>query len=141
MHLLSFFQSPTLLFATLVVKNSTTGYLSGIVLFIIYSNLAVNDWNKSAFTASNNSASSFTSYKWYAHGEVTLKLQISLNWITVSSIWCFIISSTFLWFLIFIVMPNKSCVSHLLIIRSPKWLLISSRIPVTKFVSTCNSLL
>ena len=64
-----------------------------------------------------------------------------LNWLNVSSIWCFIISFTFLIFLIFIVMPKKSCVSPLLITRSPKCFLISYRISVTTFRSTCDSLL
>ena len=74
-----------------------------------------------------------------AHGQVTLKLQISLNWITMSSIWCFIISSTLLSFLIFLAIPNKSCVSHLLITISLECFLISSRISVITFGSTCNS--
>ena len=88
-----------LLFATLVVNNATVGYISGLVPFVIYINLAVNNWNKSAFTSSNNSVSYFTSHKCCSHGKVTLKSQISLNWLTVSSILCFLISSTFLSFL------------------------------------------
>ena len=79
MHLLILFQSSTLLFSTLVVKNYTAGSISDPVLFVIYINLAVNELNKSAFISSNNFASYFTSHKCISHDEVTLKSQISLN--------------------------------------------------------------
>ena len=63
MHIISFFQSSTLIFATLVVNNTTYGYISGLVLLLMYINLAVHKWNKSVFASSNNSSSSFISYK------------------------------------------------------------------------------
>ena len=42
-HLLSFLQSSTLLFATLVVNNATSDHISVLVLFLIYSSLSVNE--------------------------------------------------------------------------------------------------
>ena len=120
MNILSFFQSSTLLFANLVVNNVTSSYIYGIFLFVIYINFEFNKWNKSDFISLNNYASSFTHHKCCAHDKVTLKPQTSLNCLTMSSIWCFIIRSTLLSFLIFIFMNNKSYMSPLLITRSPK---------------------
>ena len=140
-NIISFFQKLKLFFETIVIKNTTAGSIPSLVLFVIYSNLNFNKWKKSAFTSSNNFPSLFTSHKWCAYGEVTFKSQISLNWIKVSSIWCFITSSTLLSFLIFLVTPKKPCVSPVLITWYQKYSLMSSAISATTFWSTCNSLL
>ena len=140
MHLLRFLQSSTLIFATLVVNNAIDSYISVLVLFVICSKLDVNEWNKSAFTSSKISSSLFTYHKCCAHVKFTSKSQIYLNWLTVSSILCFIITYNFFSVLIFIVMLKKSFVSPLLITRSPKCFLISYSISVTTFRSTWKSL-
>ena len=106
MHILSLFQSSTLLFKNLLVKNTTAGSIFGLVLFVIYSNLAGNDKKISLSVIQKFRLIVYISKMictWISHLKITNILELAYYVFN----WCFMISSTFLSFLIFIVMPKK----------------------------------